>query len=548
MLTSYLKMLLNFRYGLEVLVTRSVAEGCSTAQKHAGDIACSFVIQDAEVDSKKGLNTLSQQGRIPLLLLSPNRFRHTSKPLCERLSNVTFGSWEKAFSGTATSVRKMVETTFAANNIDTLFNGEEHLSPRDLQKKVKRRIKHLHTLPTLPELILRIMKLMEDPHATIDDLESVISTDASMVWKLLEVIKAPAFAGTRRTEWTMREIIVRLGMRKVGAIAQQIKFMNSFVGIEESTFDIWRFWEHSLGCAMIADRLYARKLIPTKEKIEFHHYWIGALLHDIGKLVLGVFFSRHFTKVLVQMTDNRQVVQEFHRAEADLNHAGLHEDVARLMLIKADVDPRLVGAVSAHHLGGEPPEELACLLHMADNLSKDLGLGYLVKEQGEYNPSVLKKLGLTMEDVRNIKLSLGHAMVEEIKDVVHKSTTQRQDKIGRRPELLLGIEEEKTATDLEPVVAPAPAVDPEKDKFALFFELLDQIEERLQENPALTRDQQEDFLVDVNNIRVQITKNVPNKDVVFALLDEFAIAGFCGDLIDEIEIVLSEDFSLELKR
>ena len=52
---------------------------------------------------------------------------------------------------------------------------------------------------------------------------------------------------------------------------------------ENSQFNIRRFWEHSVGCAVIADKLYADKLIPMNAKIEFDLYWISALLHDIGK-------------------------------------------------------------------------------------------------------------------------------------------------------------------------------------------------------------------------------------------------------------------------
>ena len=42
------------------------------------------------------------------------------------------------------------------------------------------------------------MRLMQDTEATITEMESVIATDSFTVWKLLEVIKAPAFSGRRK--------------------------------------------------------------------------------------------------------------------------------------------------------------------------------------------------------------------------------------------------------------------------------------------------------------------------------------------------------------
>ncbi len=40
---------------------------------------------------------------------------------------------------------------------------------------------------------------------------------------------------------------------------------------------------------------------------------------------------------------------------------------------------------------GDDPTPLTCLIHMADNLCKDLGLSYLPEEVSRYDPRVMKK-------------------------------------------------------------------------------------------------------------------------------------------------------------
>ena len=546
-LKSYLRMILNFQYGLDIIVAHNIVAGYSIIQKNPQNIVCAFIVQDEEIDSKTAIATLNQQGQIPLLLLVPKGLVEAHQTLCAHRPNVSVGSWERAFDGSSASIKGIVKTTFEANHIDVLLNGEEGVSYQDLQKKVARRIRNLDTLPTLPQVVLQIMKLIEDPRATIDDMENAISSDPSIVWKLLEVIKVPVFAGTRRREWTLREIIVRLGMRKVGAIAQQIKLMNNFVSPEESLFSLRRFWEHSLGCAMVADRLYTQRLVPIEDRIEFDEYWIGALLHDIGKLVLGVFFSRHFQHVLAHTSSGREVVRDFHQTEVALGYAGLHKDVTRLLLLKANVGPRLVKAVGAHHTGGKAPDGLVCLLHMADNLSKDLGFGCVATERGEYSESVLQKLGLTLEGVNEIKASLGDSMAAEIKDVVHRSTMQKVKKTRQEQEPGRGTEERSGVPieSREPSPAPATSARYERDKSALLSEILNQIKERLRAFPALTRNQKEDFLVDVEAIRAQIRKNVPNETILLTLLEGLSAVECCGDLITRIEVILSEELSVE---
>ena len=103
-----------------------------------------------------------------------------------------------------------------------------------------------------------------------------------------EAVAGDAFTGTggRTTKWTLQEIITRLGVKKVGAIAQQVKMIN-MVKPQESEFDLKRFWEHSAGTAIIADKLVTDRLVRLEKPLEFSDYWIGALLHDVGKLVLG---------------------------------------------------------------------------------------------------------------------------------------------------------------------------------------------------------------------------------------------------------------------
>ena len=76
--------------------------------------------------------------------------------------------------------------------------------------------------------------------------------------------------------------------RKVGCISQQIALINSLVKPEESAFYLRRFWGHSVGTAVIADKLYTEGMISLGT--ELNDYWIGSLMHDIGKFILCFFF------------------------------------------------------------------------------------------------------------------------------------------------------------------------------------------------------------------------------------------------------------------
>jgi HD-like signal output (HDOD) protein len=96
----------------------------------------------------------------------------------------------------------------------------------------------------------------------------------------------------------LQEIITCLGVKKVGAIAQQVKMINSLVKPQESECSLKRFREHSVGTAIIADKLVTDRLVRLEKPLEFSDYWIGTLLHDVGNLVLGFFFWDWMSRIL----------------------------------------------------------------------------------------------------------------------------------------------------------------------------------------------------------------------------------------------------------
>ena len=58
------------------------------------------------------------------------------------------------------------------------------------------------------------------------------------------------------------------------------------------------------------------------------------------------------------------------------------------------------------------------LTHMADNLCKKIGLGYLPEEPSRYDPRVIKKLKLVDGNVPVLREALAEDILEEVKNMV----------------------------------------------------------------------------------------------------------------------------------
>ena len=416
-----LVLILNYRYGLSLITADTFVEAFSVVQKYGDRIRCTAIIQDRRVDTKTSLVAISRDEQIPLLLVLPEYLLESHREMCRRMNNVYYCGWETARSRQDTSLQSLIDKAFDEYGIGEIFAAEtEAPSHEEMQQRVERRLANLNTLPTLPAVAVRIMAMVEDPRPSAGDLEEVLMSDPAIVHKLLQVVNSPIFAGSgHKGGWTLKEAIVRLGRRKVGAIAQQIKLMNALVKPEESLFDLQRFWEHSVGCALIADKLYQEKMIQLGGELEFNSYWIGALLHDCGKLVLGFFFWDHFEEILKQMASDECTFRE---AEQELCDDANHEFLGQILLLKSNVGERLVQAVATHHATTGTPDSLGCLIHLSSNLCKDIGKGYLADEQTVYSAEVLRAVGMEKDDVRVLRESLGDEMVELVDDLVERCT------------------------------------------------------------------------------------------------------------------------------
>jgi HD-like signal output (HDOD) protein len=408
-LVNYVTLMLNYRYGLQIIVVEEMRDGATMLRKYSKQMRCVFVIQDEKVSAKMVLLAMSLMGRLPLFLLCPMALMGAHTRLSEGMKNVVPCAWELALRHSRGESGDPIAETLRANSIQGLLEEVDEGRDGTVSERVMERVQGLRTLPAMPELVMRLMQLVDDPVSTTQQLEQVLLDDPSVVLKLLQTVNSTTFKGNNKQDPSLKEAIVRLGTKKVAAIAQQIKLMNSFVRPEESEFDIGRFWEHSLACALVAD------ILPFALEVQFDAYWVSCILHDLGKMVLGFFFWDHFHQIS-EVARLRGC--SFHEAETHSGTTVEHDQVGQLLLIKSKVNADLIQAVRGHHaLAGEAPP-LSKLLFIANNLSKDLGFGYLSDETGEHSDADLEILGIGRQELSRIREHLRPLLAGLVKETV----------------------------------------------------------------------------------------------------------------------------------
>lgn len=129
-------------------------------------------------------------------------------------------------------------------------------------------------------------------------------------------------------------------------------------------------------------------MVEFEGTIEFDDYWIGAILHDVGKLIQGLFFWDFFEIILDNMQGSGAV------AEKEVKEG---EEAA-----KEGAVPTATGMLSFRE---------------AEN---KLGMGYIEGEPSKYDEQALETFGLDEAKLTKLKETLNEFIVPEIKAMVGK--------------------------------------------------------------------------------------------------------------------------------
>ena len=144
-------------------------------------------------------------------------------------------------------------------------------------------VANINTLATLPEVAMRIARMVDDPKSSAADIGREISNDAALTGRLLRIANSPAFGQHGKIATISRAITV-LGVRQVRDLTVGLTAIRTFDGIGNELVTMESFWRHSVLCAVAAAQIAARRKGGRGESP-----FIAGLLHDIGQLVL---FSR----------------------------------------------------------------------------------------------------------------------------------------------------------------------------------------------------------------------------------------------------------------
>jgi putative nucleotidyltransferase with HDIG domain len=228
---------------------------------------------------------------------------------------------------------------------------------------IRKRLKSLKNLPTMPGVFQEINKSIQNPETTAEDIAKIISSDQALSAKILRIVNSVLYGFPRRIS-NIRHALIILGFDVVKGLL-----------LSSSVFDIMLargflgLWQHSIGCAISAGVIAKKLNMPDPEEV-----FVAALLHDLGKVIIKLELPEESSLIEQKVMDNHISIYE---AEKDIL-GFTHATVGKWLCQEWYLPNKLAYPITYHHQPNlsEFAIQSTAVVHVADSLVRGIGFGF----------------------------------------------------------------------------------------------------------------------------------------------------------------------------
>jgi HD-like signal output (HDOD) protein len=252
-------------------------------------------------------------------------------------------------------------------------------------------------LPVFSPLLKRVLEVLADEHSNTAQLAEVIKYDPLLVARLLRLANS-VYLGVPNSVSTVNHAVALLGRSRIRSAV----VISGLLGQQHHPlllpYKLADFWRHSVAVALIAQSLgrhLKRYCVVAPDEL-----FCAGLMHDIGRLVLGLCDPQRLSAALASASHNDLTL---HAAETpEVNH----QQAGALLAQSWGFAPPLVAALGNHHdpTHSDPScSHSVWVVHGADFMAHSLGFQTIADEvPPQLNPQAVENIGLPLERLKVI--------------------------------------------------------------------------------------------------------------------------------------------------
>lgn len=201
-------------------------------------------------------------------------------------------------------------------------------------------IKRIDDLPVIPPVAIQALTQSMNDDIDLNALGKIIESDPVLTARVLRLVNNVQ-AGFRERITSTKQAIALAGLSQVRCALLGVMFSDY---LADPTSDLYiqsrQLWSHSLLSALIAEAI-SQKIRPSLKEKAF----VGALLHDIGKMVIIDIFPESHQKIEDLRQKQNLHILEAEQAVLDTNHC----IIGKLLAAQWGLPQYIVDSIWLHH-------------------------------------------------------------------------------------------------------------------------------------------------------------------------------------------------------
>ncbi|MFH0925428.1 MAG: response regulator [bacterium] len=235
------------------------------------------------------------------------------------------------------------------------------------KKQIKVMISKLKTLPTIPELYVKLSEALNSPNSSLADIGRIVQRDVSMTAKVLQMVNSAYFGLVRRVE-NVNQAVTYLGVETIKTLVLTIGLFDKFSKELVERFEIKKLYAHSIVVGTLATKIV--QSIPTRDTKLADEAIMAGMLHDIGKLIFINNNADEYEKIYQRSKDENKPLYIIENEAMGISHA----EIGGYLMDLWGLPINIVKTITFHH---EPSRSLSSLfsdlsaVHVANALESE---------------------------------------------------------------------------------------------------------------------------------------------------------------------------------
>lgn len=218
-------------------------------------------------------------------------------------------------------------------------------------------------LPPFPAIAMRVLDLLAKEEIGLKELTQQIQSDPVLASEILTMANSVLF-GFRTEIRSILQATTLLGAQRVKGIAMTIA-MKTYLTDSLQIPALLASWRHNLACALVAEEIARVSLI------EKDFAYLAGLLHDIGRLALGMMKPLEYGNLLSSEEINPVSILDSEREMFGVDHC----EAGRKMMESWKLPKAFLDVAAQHHTPKGTQFDIVALVNRSCMIADSLGFG-----------------------------------------------------------------------------------------------------------------------------------------------------------------------------